>query len=152
LRRIFDSFPDNHGREKLLHGCPGTFGPLRTVEGSFTGRAFSPAFRTVFVDSASEHNSPFSGASKTGFEEVDERQTNLAQFDRLDKQGDGFAPFSDAHYACYWCCFENRLALVDIVATQGRHRLQSCGPSTSAKPDAAHQWKTFEAEVETPRD
>src|SRR5687767_9340501 len=72
LRCIFDSLPDNHGREKLLHGCPDTCSPLGTVKRFFAGGAFSPTFRTFRIGDSHDHNSPFSGAAKTSFEEVDE--------------------------------------------------------------------------------
>ena len=75
-----------------MHRRPRGVGPLIAVEGAFASRAFAPAFGAVVVGNSGQNDAPFSCTAETGFEEVDEGQADLAQFNRLNDQGQKVAP------------------------------------------------------------
>src|SRR6185369_8851480 len=94
----FDFRAENHRREKVSQRRPGAVRPLVAVKRALAAGAFSPTFGAVSVRQTREDNAAFSGATEAGFEKVNERQANFAQFDRLDKQSKK-AFLRERHYA-----------------------------------------------------
>ena len=86
LRGTLDLLSDNHRAEKLRQRRPGGVRPFLAVKRAFAAGALAPAFAAVGTRHAREDDAAFSGATEAGFEKVNERQANLAQFNRLNKQ------------------------------------------------------------------
>ena len=84
LRGAVNPSTDDHRREEFMQRGPGGVSPLVTVERALAGRTFAPAFSPVRVGNTRQHDAPFSCTAEAGFEEVNEGQTNLAQFNRLN--------------------------------------------------------------------
>src|SRR4051794_22941891 len=83
MSRALDLFTQHHRSKKLDQRRPRSLRPLVAVERSFTGRTLPPSFSAILVRDTCEDNAPFSSPTKACFEKVDERQANLAQFNRL---------------------------------------------------------------------
>ena len=76
--RILDLLADDQRREKVFERGPGSFGPFFRIKGTLASRTFTPAVRAVAIDDACEYDPSLSRASKTGFEEMNQRQANLS--------------------------------------------------------------------------
>src|SRR6476469_1866076 len=90
-RRAFNLVPDYHRPEKLFERRPTRLRPLVRIERSFTAGTLAPTFRAVPVDDARQNDPPLSRTPKTGFEKMNQRQANFAQFDCFDiNHGESF--------------------------------------------------------------
>jgi hypothetical protein len=74
----------HHRREKFRKRRPARVSPFVAVKRPFAGSAFSPPLGPIRIGNTREDDAPFSSATETGFEKVNERQANFAQFNRLD--------------------------------------------------------------------
>jgi hypothetical protein len=84
VTRAFDLIAQHHWGQKLRESGPTSVSPFVAVEGSFARSAFSPSLGAIRIRHAREDDAAFSSATETGFEKVDERQANFAQFNRRD--------------------------------------------------------------------
>src|SRR5215213_3076843 len=98
MSRALDLFTQHHRSQKLRQRRPRSFRPFVAVERSFPSRTFTPPLDAVSVSDTCEDNAPFSSSTKTCFEKMDERQANLAQFNRLYQQSKKRF-LRDTHYA-----------------------------------------------------
>ena len=76
----------HHRRQKLRECRPARVRPFVAIKRTFTRSALSPTLGAIRIHHAREDDAAFSSATETGFEKVDERQANFAQFNRLDEQ------------------------------------------------------------------
>ncbi len=86
MSRALDLFLQHHRTKKLDQRRPRSFRPLVAIKRAFTSRTLPPPCRAVRVSDTCEDNAPFSSPTKACFEKMDERQANLAQFNRLYQQ------------------------------------------------------------------
>src|SRR6185369_7912513 len=86
MSRALNLFTQHHRTEKLGQRRPRSVRPLVAIERPFTSRTLAPPLRAIRVSDTCENDAPFSGPTKACFEKVDERQANLAQFNRLYQQ------------------------------------------------------------------
>src|SRR6185369_16686873 len=98
MSRALKLLAQHHRTEKLDQRRPRSFRPFVAIERPFTSRTLTPPFATISVSDTCEDNAPFSGTTKACFEKVDERQANLAQFNRLYQQSKKRF-LRDTHYA-----------------------------------------------------
>ena len=92
LRRAVNASANDHRREEFMQRGPRGVSPLIAVERTFAGRTFTPALSAVGVGNSRQHDAPFSCTTEAGFEEVNEGKADLAQFNRLNDQGQKVAP------------------------------------------------------------
>src|SRR6185369_7096089 len=59
--------------------------------------ALTPAFGAAGLNDSGQNNAPLSGAAKTGFEEMNERQVDLAQLNGRNDHKYG-SPSAESHY------------------------------------------------------
>src|SRR5689334_5748008 len=98
MSRALKLFAQHHRPEKLRQRRPRSFRPFIAIERLLTRRTLTPPFPTVRISDTRQNDAPFSGPTKTCFEKMYERQANLAQFNRLDKQSKKRS-LRDTHYA-----------------------------------------------------
>src|SRR6185369_11344545 len=75
------NFTDRHRRQILRERRPRWISPLIGIERPFTASALTPTLRAITVGDPSQNNPTLSRATKTRFEEMNQRQANFAQFD-----------------------------------------------------------------------
>ena len=107
VRRLSISLPTTIGARNSRQSRPGRFGPLIAVKRTFAGSALSPTFSTVSISHARQHNASFSSTTEACFEEVNERQADFAQFNRLDNQSKKVF-LRDRHYAFLYVVLTTR--------------------------------------------
>jgi len=98
LSRTFYFFTQHHWAKKLRQGRPRSFRPLVAIKRPFSGRTLAPPFTAVRIGDTRQDDATLSSSTKTCLKKVNERQANLAQFNRLDKQGKNLF-LRDTHYA-----------------------------------------------------
>src|SRR5689334_16608323 len=98
LSRALNLFVQHHRTKKLRQRRPRSVRPLAAIKRSLTGRALTPPLGAVGISDSRQNDAPLSSTTKASFEKVDERQANLAQFNRLDKQSRNLF-LRDTHYA-----------------------------------------------------
>src|ERR1044072_8309602 len=86
LTRALDFVVQHHRGQKLRQRRPAGVSPFVAIKRPFASGAFAPTLGAILVGNTREDDPAFSSSTETGFEKVDERQANFAQFNRLDKQ------------------------------------------------------------------
>ncbi len=72
---------NDHRCQKIFERRPNSLRPFFGIKRTFARRALAPAVSTVTIDDPHEHYAAFSRAPKTGFEKMNQWQTNLPELD-----------------------------------------------------------------------
>src|SRR5688572_17930735 len=105
--RTLDLFAQYHRREKLTQSGPRSICPFVAIKRTLACRTLAPTLSTVGISHAGQNNTSLSSTTEACFEEVDERQADFAQFDRLDKQCKKVF-LRDRHYAFLYLVLTTR--------------------------------------------